>query len=437
MTAHHDTEHSDPLILDPLMRDYEEENARLRAAGPLAAVLLPGGIPAWAVTRHAEATQLLADPRLVKDVNCWAAWQRGEIPNDWPQIGLADHGRSMFSTDGLHHRRLRSPIAKALTARCVERMRPRILHMATTLLDALPADGQPVDLRAAFAYPLPMNVISELVGVSPAYRPRLRPLFERFLSTQTPPEQVDANQRELTAAMHSLAAEHRTHSADDLTCALLSSHEGGRFTEEEVVHTLQLIIGSGFVTTVSLIVNAVVNLSTHPDQLALVRSQAVSWNAVVEETLRYTAPNSNFLIRFASEDIPVGGTTLPRGEALIVSYGAIGRDELQHGPTAQQFDITRAPRQHISFGYGPHVCVAAALARLEGRIALSALYNRFPELTLAVPAAQLRHLPSITQNDLYELPVLLDPLRCPEVSGQWSNRMVLTGNEERSSGTTK
>jgi cytochrome P450 len=168
------------------------------------------------------------------------------------------------------------------------------------------------------------------------------------------------------------------------------------------------MVGAGHETTVSLIVNAVVNLSCHPEQRALVLSGKEEWSSVIEETLRYSPPSSHVLMRFATQDVPVGGEVIPAGDALIVSYGAIGRDETAHGPTAGAFDITRTTKnRHISFGHGPHVCPGAALSRLEAGVALPALYSRFPDLDLAVPSRELRNRPVVTQNDLYELPVRL------------------------------
>jgi cytochrome P450 len=168
------------------------------------------------------------------------------------------------------------------------------------------------------------------------------------------------------------------------------------------------MVAAGHETTISLIVNAVVNLSTHPDQRALVLSGEADWASVIEETLRHSTPTSHVLIRFATKDVPVGDKLLPAGDALVVSYGAIGRDEQAHGPTAGDFDITRtAENRHISFGHGPHVCPGAALSRLEAAVALPALYGRFPSLDLAIPASELRHKPVVTQNDLFELPVRL------------------------------
>ncbi|MGF1240029.1 cytochrome P450 family protein [Streptomyces sp. NPDC004684] len=399
------------IALDPFVTDLDGESARLRAAGPLAAVELPGGVPVWAVTHHAEARALLTDPRLVKDIDVWGAWRRGEIPADWPLIGLANPGRSMLTVDGAEHRRLRTLVAQALTPRRVERMRERIERLTQDLLDALPADGGVVDLKAAFAYPLPMYVVADLMGIDTGRLPRLKVLFEKFFSTQTPPEEVVATLTELAQIMGETVAAKRRAPGDDLTSALiLASEDGDHLTDQEIVSTLQLMVAAGHETTISLIVNAVVNLSTHPDQRDLVLSGAADWSAVIEETLRFSTPTSHVLIRFATEDVPVGDKVIPAGDALIVSFGAIGRDENAHGPTAGDFDITRESKnRHISFGHGPHVCPGAALSRLEAGVALPALYARFPRLDLAVPADQLRNKPVVTQNDLFELPVRLEP----------------------------
>ncbi|ARP68705.1 cytochrome P450 [Streptomyces pluripotens] len=399
------------IALDPFVTDLDSESAALRAAGPLAAVELPGGVPVWAVTHHAEAKALLTDPRLVKDINVWGAWQRGDIPADWPLIGLANPGRSMLTVDGADHRRLRTLVAQALTPRRVEQMRERIGKLTRDLLDALPADGEVVDLKAAFAYPLPMYVIADLMGIEKALLPRLKVLFEKFFSTQTPPEEVIATLTELAQIMAGTVAAKRAEPGDDLTSALiLASENGDRLTDEEIVSTLQLMVAAGHETTISLIVNAVVNLSTHPGQRDLVLAGKADWSAVIEETLRWSTPTSHVLIRFAAQDVPVGDKVIPAGDALIVSYGAIGRDEQAHGPSAGEFDITReSGNRHISFGHGPHVCPGAALSRLEAGVALPALYARFPRLDLAVPPTQLRNKPVVTQNDLYELPVRLNP----------------------------
>ncbi|MBT1186856.1 cytochrome P450 [Streptomyces sp. CJ_13] len=405
-------DHTGPaaITLDPFVTDLDAESAALRAAGPLVRVVLPGGVAVYAVTHHAEARKLLTDPRVVKDIDVWGAWQRGEIPLDWPLIGLANPGRSMLTVDGDEHRRLRGLVAQALTVRRVEKLRAGIEALTTGMLDrlaALPAGGA-VDLKAEFAYPLPMNVISELMGVDAADHPRLKALFEKFFSTQTLPEEVPQMMADLGALFSRIVESKRENPGDDLTSALIAaSEDGDHLTTEEITNTLQLMVAAGHETTISLIVNAVVALETHPAQRALVLAGEVPWENVIEETLRWSTPTSHVLIRFASEDIEVGDRILPKGEGLIVSFGALGRDEAQHGGTAGEFDVTRTPNRHISFGHGPHVCPGAALSRLEALVALPALYERFPGLCLAVAREELRNKPVLTQNDLFDLPVRL------------------------------
>ncbi|MFE2288178.1 cytochrome P450 [Streptomyces sp. NPDC059443] len=399
-----------PITLDPFVTDLDAESAALRAAGPLVEVVLPGDVSVYAVTHHAEARKLLTDPRIVKDINVWGAWQRGEIPMDWPLIGLANPGRSMLTVDGDEHRRLRTLVAQALTVRRVEKLRAGIEVLTTGMLDelaALPA-GETVDLKARFAYPLPMNVISDLMGVDAEEHPRLKALFEKFFSTQTLPEEVPQMMADLGALFSRIVESKRENPGDDLTSALIeASEDGDHLTTEEITNTLQLMVAAGHETTISLIVNAVVALETHPEQRARVLKGEVPWENVIEETLRWSTPTSHVLIRFAAEDVEVGDRILPEGAGLIVSFGAIGRDEAQFGETAGEFDVTRTPNRHISFGHGPHVCPGAALSRLEAIVALPALYARFPNLALAIPAHELRNKPILTQNDLFALPVHL------------------------------
>lgn len=401
----------DAFVLDPVVRDLPRETRELRRVGPLARIELPGQVRVWTVTRHAAAKRLLTDSRLVKDINHWSAWQRGEVTRQWPLIGMIDVPRSMFTVDGPEHRRLRAKTAQALTARRVENMRPTIEAVVARLLDELAkagADG-PVDFKSVFALPLPMEVVSILMGVDPAEHPRLHRLFKAFFSMLTPQDERLAVIEELDRFFADMVKEKKQHLGDDLTSALIRADDGGKpLTEEEVVGNLQAMVSAGHETTISLLVNAVRALLTHPDQLALVLDGEVSWDAVIEETLRWNTPSPHLLMRFATEDIEVGDQTIAKGEGLVISYHAIGWDEEQHGPTADVFDITRPqPIRHMAFGHGPHICPGAALSRLEARIALPAVFDRFPRMALAVRDEELRNLPILTQNDLAELPLLL------------------------------
>ncbi|WP_395294145.1 cytochrome P450 [Kitasatospora hibisci] len=396
------------MALDPLARDNAAEGALLRAAGPAVAVELPGGVAAWAVTQHAAARDLLTDTRLVKDAAHWAAYQRGEVPKTWPLIGLAVPGPSMVTTDGAEHRRLRALVAQAFTPRRVELMRPRVEEITHGLLDALAAGERVVDLKSVFAFPLPMTVICSLLGVPESDHGHLRDLYEKFFGIRPNPEGIQATIAGLNAFVNDLVAQRRSVPGDDLASVLLAADtEGGALSDAEAAATLRVIIAAGHETTVNLIGNAVRALLAHPDQLELVRSGQVGWDAVVEESLRWTPPTSNFLFRFTTEDVAVGGTVIPAGEPVLISYNAIGRDPAQHGVTAELFDVTRDPIRHLSFGHGPHVCPGSPLARLEAGVALPALFERFPELQLAVPDEQLRPSPSLVVNSLRELPVRL------------------------------
>ncbi|KAB8164191.1 cytochrome P450 [Streptomyces sp. 3MP-14] len=415
--VHHtaDSAGADTIVLDPLVRDLAGEGAALLAAGPIARVELPGGVPVLAVTHHAEARRLLNDPRLVKDINVWNAWQRGEISQEWPLIGLAAPPRSMLTVDGAEHRRLRAKVAQALTPRRVQLLRPGVERITARLLAGLDAQpvGEPVDLKAHFAYPLPMAVVSELMGIKESDQPELRSLFEEFFNTQTPPARVPKMIAELHDIFARTVEEKRADPGDDLTSALILADDGGaRLTDDEITNTLQLMIAAGHETTIALINNAVRGLLSNPDQKALVLNGEIPWETVIEETLRWSSPTSHVLIRFATEDVEVGDTVIPKGEGLITSYVAIGWDEKQHGPTAREFDITRpTPIRHMSFGHGPHVCPGAPLSRLEAAVALPALFERFPDIAPAVPDETLRRRPNVTQNDFYELPVLLHGAR--------------------------
>lgn len=396
------------VALDPFARDSAAEGAVLRAAGPVVAVELPGGVRAWAVTQHAAARALLTDQRLVKNARHWAAYQRGEIPSDWPLIGVAVSGPSMVTADGEEHRRLRALVAQAFTPRRVELMRPQVELLTARLLDELAAGEPEVDLKAAFAFPLPMTVIGTLLGVDPADHGYLRELYERFFRSVPDPAGIQSIIAALNAFVDDLVRQRRAVPGDDLTSALLAADlEGSELSDAEAAATLRVMIAAGHETTVNLITNAVRALLTHPDQLALVRSGEVGWSAVVEESLRWTPPTSNFLFRYATEDIEVGGVLVPLGDPVLISYNAIGRDPAQHGVTAELFDVTRDPNRHLSFGHGPHVCPGSPLARLEAQVALPALFERFPALSLAVPDDELRPAASIVLNSLRGLPVRL------------------------------
>ncbi|MFG1795075.1 cytochrome P450 [Nocardia sp. NPDC049149] len=397
------------IAIDPMVGDLAGETARLRAAGPLARIELLG-VPAWTVTEHAVARQLLVDPRLIKDINGWSLWNSGVVTRQWPLIGMIDAGRSMFTVDGAEHRRLRIKTTQALSPRRLDEIRPTIERLTVELLDAIAASGQDVvDLKEVFAYPLPMRVVGELMGVDRADHPMLLTWYKAFFSLMTPQDERLRVIDEMDVYYTELVRKKTADPTDDLTSALIFAADGGDpLTEEEVVGNLKALVAAGHETTVGLILNTVRALLTRPEQLDKIRAGEFEWKNAVEETLRWDSPVTHLLMRFATEDITVGDTVIEKGEGVVMSYRAIGRDTAVHGDDSDAFDITRATsHRHMTFGYGPHICPGAALSRLEATIALPALFARFPDLQLAVPVEEIRNLPVLTQNDLASFPVRL------------------------------
>ncbi|WP_260636109.1 cytochrome P450 family protein [Streptomyces angustmyceticus] len=384
-------------------------DALLRAAGAVVPVLLPGDVPAVAVTRHEVLREVLSHPEVAKNACHFTALHDGTVPPGWPLTTFATVD-GMTTADGDDHRRLRGLVTKAFTARRVAALRPRVAELTAALLDGLPAaaeaDGT-VELRRHFAYPLPMAVICELLGVDAALRDRLHELSNLIVGTA---EGAQAAHREIIAVLTQVAEARRAEPGDDLTSALLAAQEedGDRLSAGELVGTLLLMIIAGHETTLNLITNAVRALCTDRGQLELVRDGRATWDDVVEETLRHDSPVAHFPFRYPVRDLEIGGTLVPRGTPMLASYSAAGRDPEAYGPDADRFDVARRPAaRHLSFGHGPHYCLGAPLARLEATVALEALFTRYPALDLAVPDAELPPHRSFIGNSTHVLPVRL------------------------------
>ncbi|MFJ4675742.1 cytochrome P450 [Kitasatospora sp. NPDC088783] len=404
-----------PYRLDPAGADLHAETAALRAAGPAAPIELPGGVPAWSVTDPALIKRLLTDPRISKDARRhWSADLAGEIPADWP-LRMWTDVRNALTAYGDEHGRLRRLIGPAFTARRIRALTPRIEAIAADLLDRLAAHppGRVVDLRAEFTWVLPLMVVNTLLGVPDSMHDAFRSTIGRLFETATGPEEALRNAEAVYAQLALLVEAKRAEPGEDVTTALIQARDeetGTGLDERELLDSLLLLIGAGHETTVNLLGSAVVQLLTHPGQLDALRTDPARWPDAVEETLRLQPPVANILPRFAVEDVhdEATGLTFARGDLLVVNFLATGRDTALHGEDAARYDHTRATRRdHLSFGHGVHYCLGAELARLESRIALAALFDRFPRLTLAVPADGLRPLESFISNGPRELPVLL------------------------------
>lgn len=401
-----------PYAIDPAGQDIHGEALALRARGAVTRVLLPGGVPAWAVTDQVLIKRLLVDPRISKDAyQHWTAWRNGEIAESWP-LAIWVSVQNMVTAYGDGHRRLRRLVAGAFTARRVEMMRSRIEEITTQTLDSIserpPAEQW--DVRKDFAQVIQTQVQLDLFGIPAESAAPLSRIMDGFFKTEMSLEEAQQNQQDMYTTMAGLIDLRRRHPADDVTSVLIAARDdvdGARLTEKELIDNLILLFTAGFEPTVNLIGNAVSALLHHPEQLAHIREGRAEWADAVEETLRLEPPGANLILRYAVEDVAVEDMVIPQGDAIMISYAGAGRDAAVHGSDAEHFDVLRpSRRENISFGHGAHHCIGAPLARLEVEIALRELFTRFPGLALAAPGEPLRSIQSFIANGLRELPVL-------------------------------
>jgi cytochrome P450 len=396
-----DTDQTMPLDEDAYYQDPAGFFASLRESRPVAPVQLPAYGRAWMVTRYADVRAALTDPRLARDIHRWPDGGRTR-PSE--ATGINDH---MLHVDPPDHTRLRRLVQKPFAARWAA-LRPRAEKIAAGLLDELAARaGDVIDLLDRYARPLPIAVICALLGVPVADREWIRDAVYAY-DEHTEHERVE---RELAAYFTELIADKRAEPGDDLVSALVLAGDdaggaGDTLSGDELLGTVFLLVMAGFDTTVNLIASGTLALLTHPGELAWLRADPSLLPAAVEELLRFTSPVNHVNDRFTTEDVSIGGVHIPAGEWVFPVISSADRDPAQF-PGADRLDLSRDTSGHVAFGHGVHHCLGAPLARMEAEVALGALLARFPGLSLAVPAAELRWRPVSLMNGLESLPVRL------------------------------
>ncbi len=398
------------LLSQETKRDPIAFSARLREQEPLIHLTGPFGMgESWIVATYNDAIAILKDPRFTKDI------QKVSPPEDGQDTAgerasiihrFLTWRRDMLTVDPPDHSRLRGLVSKAFTPHMIEQLRPRIQQIADELLDAVQAQGR-MDLIADFAFPLPITVISEMLGIPAKDRQQFRVWSQTIVTTPVGPKPEEAlvTLETFVQYIKTLLADKHAHPGSDLTSGLVQVEErGDTLSETELISTIFLLIVAGHETTVNLIGNGTLTLLQHPEQLHLLQQDPSLLPSAIEELLRYTAPVSLSTPRWASEDIPMHGKVIRKGEMVFVSL--IGADtDPQQFPDPEVLDIMRQENQHVAFGKGIHYCLGAPLARLEGQIAIGTLLQRLPNLRLVSEPEQLIWTQNPILRGLTSLPV--------------------------------
>ncbi|HET9257345.1 MAG TPA: cytochrome P450 [Pseudonocardiaceae bacterium] len=369
----------------------------LAARAPITPVRTAAGDAAWLVTGYAEVKALLADPRL------------GRSHPD-PERAARISGSAFLggpsgnaATEAADHHLMRRLLTPAFSARRMRAMEAHVAELVETLLDQLGDQAPPADLHEALSFPLPVQVICELLGVPYEDRDQFR-VWSVGIGHLTDRQASTAALGQLVSYMHQLITHKRAHPGQDVISDLIAAQGQGRYGDEGISRLAAALLFAGHETTVTRIDFGVLLLLTHPDQYQALGNDPGQLSGAVEEILRMAAPGGSGVPRYAREDIDLAGVTIRAGDAVLLTSLVANRDGAVF-PDPDHFDITRTPNPHLSFGYGPRFCIGASLARLELRAVFSALPRRFPALALAVPLEELRLRDDLLLGGLTTLPV--------------------------------
>jgi cytochrome P450 PksS len=384
--------------------------AALRGEQPVVRIPVPGGLrEGYLITRYEDAVQVLRDDeRFVKDVR--NARDPGQLGMPWIPPPLRPLSHTMLDSDGAEHRRLRSLVRDTFSPRYIAQLEPRVQAVVDQLLDRM-AGQERVDLVAAYAVPVPLTLIAEILGVPERDRLRFRRWFTSLVAlsaTERPGLWVLLKLPQVLLMMRflrRLIAERRARPRDDLISRLATAQEAGdRLNRDELLAMVATLLIAGYETTVNLIAVGTLLLLQHPDQLARLRSDPELIGPAIEELLRLATPIDVATERYARQDVEVAGVRIPRGALVLVAIVSANADELRFADP-QRLDLGRQDNHHLAFGHGAHYCLGAPLARLEGRLAIGSLVQRFPALRLAAPPEHLPWRPATSLRGLVALPV--------------------------------
>ncbi|MDT0466216.1 cytochrome P450 family protein [Streptomyces gibsoniae] len=386
--------------------------ARLRESAPVCPLSPPHGVDTYLITRFDDAKAALTDPRISKDM--YAAIDAYHTIFGDSSVALDDN---MLFSDPPKHTRLRRIVNSAFTPRRIESLRPRIQEITDELLDRCSTDA-PVDLLTTFAFPLPLIVICELIGIPEEERSDVQKwcaVVARTGFSKEDKERLAVAEGALRDYFVDLIARKRRDATDDLLGALIRTQdEQGAMNDGELLSTLWVLLFAGHKTTAYLIGNAVFNLLTHRDQLREVLADPELLPNAIEEVIRYEGSVENATFRHALEDITIRDTVIPKGALVQIAVASANRDP-ERFEAPDTFDVKRQGLQsaHLGFGSGSHYCLGAPLARMEMRIALTTLFEKFPDVDLVAPAheAEWLKVPFPAFRGLEKLPVVLDPSR--------------------------
>jgi cytochrome P450 PksS len=387
--------------------------ADLRKRSPVIPIKHPVLGKGYLVTRNEDVVRGMMDPRLVNNRANAVTGGSGLLEQWWIPKVLRILQKIMLMQDEPDHRRLRTLIHKAFTRKMVKQLVPRMDALVADLLDK--AARKPVaDLIGDFAMPLSLSLISEMLGVPEherLYFFRTQTKLVEGLASGNIPKIILAYPSAVGMArfFRRLLALRREQPGDDLTSALIRAEEGGdRFTEDELLSMIFMLLLAGHDTSMNFIGNGALALLQHPDQLQKLYERPELIDTAIDELLRYAGPVGHAAPRFAREDIEIDGYTVPKGSLVLMLLQSAQRDGAAT-VDPDRLDIERTPNQHVALGYGLHYCLGAALAREEGRSAFSALVQRFPKMRLAVPPSQLLWKRNLAMRGLKSLPVHLGP----------------------------